>query len=142
MENLGLFVVNHWVLVTLFVVLLGMLIFTEMRRGALGYKTLTPSDAVRLMNSEKAVLLDVRDESEFRAGHILNAQHVPLALLESRLGELDADRDRPVIVYCRTGQRSAKASFILNKHGFKKVYNLGGGMLAWQSANLPLAKAK
>lgn len=140
MEKLGLFVVNHWVLVTLFVVLLGMLIFTELRRGALGYKNLSPNDAVRLMNSEGALLLDVRDESEFRAGHILNARHAPLALLESRLGELQADRDRPVIVYCRTGQRSAKAGFILNKHGFKKVYNLGGGMLAWQSANLPLAR--
>lgn len=140
MEKFGLFVVNHWVLVTLFVVLLAMLIFTEMRRGALGYKNLTPSDAVRLMNSENAILLDVRDESEFRAGHILHARHVPVALLESRLSELDVDRDRPLIVYCRTGQRSAKAGFILNKQGFKKVYNLGGGILAWQSANLPLAK--
>lgn len=140
MEKLSLFVVNHWILVTVFVLLLGALIFTEMRRGALGYKSLTPSDAVRLMNSENAVLLDVRDESEFRSGHILNAKHVPVALLESKLNELDVDRERPLIVYCRTGQRSAKAGFTLNKQGFKKVYNLGGGILAWQSANLPLAK--
>jgi rhodanese-related sulfurtransferase len=140
MENLGIFVSNHWVLVSLFVMVLIALVFTELRRGSLGFKDLNPNDTVRLMNSEDAALLDVRDDTEFKSGHVLNAIHIPLGLLESRIRELEAHREKPIVVYCRTGQRSAQASAILGKQGFTKVYKMSGGILAWQSANMPLVK--
>ena len=102
--------------------------------------SLDPADAVLLINRENALVLDVRDDAEYAAGHITDARHIPLNLLESRVDELRKFKDKAVLVNCQGGMRSAKACGILRKHGFSKVYNLQGGLNAWQQAKLPVVK--
>jgi rhodanese-related sulfurtransferase len=96
--------------------------------------------ALQLINHKNALILDVRDDSEFGAGHILNAKLIPLLKLKDRIGELERHRDQPIIVVCRSGQRSATACALLGNRGFGQAYNLAGGMLAWQKAGLPVEK--
>lgn len=83
-----------------------------------------------LEEGARLFLLDVRTPAEFRAEHIPGAKLIPLQELPGRMGEVPKDRD--VVVVCRSGSRSAVAASILTKAGFPRVYNLTGGMLAWQ----------
>lgn len=96
--------------------------------------------ALQLINHKNAVILDVREEKEFNAGHILNAKLIPLNKLAGRIGELERNRAQPIVVMCRTGQQSASACVLLGKQGFGQAYNLTGGVQAWQKAGLPLEK--
>lgn len=96
--------------------------------------------AMQLMNHKNALILDVREQSEYDAGHILSSKLIPLGKLNERLGELEKYRERPVVVVCRSGQRSASACAFLGKKGFAQVHNLNGGIMAWQKASLPLEK--
>jgi rhodanese-related sulfurtransferase len=86
------------------------------------------------------VVIDVREENEFKEGHILHAMHIPAGRLTNRMKELEKYRDRPLITVCRSGSRSGRVSALLRKQGFATVYNLEGGLLAWQNANLPLTQ--
>ena len=95
--------------------------------------------ATRLYNDD-ALILDVREDKEFSAGHIPKAKHIPLGQLASRLQELEKFKAKPVLVTCRSGQRSARACGMLKKAGFETVYNQAGGIIAWERANLPVAK--
>jgi len=114
-----------------------MLLWPMLRRGA---KSVSPSEAVLLINRNQGVVLDVRDDAEFAGGHINDARHIPLAKLEDRLAELQKFRDKPVIVHCQSGVRSSKAAATLRKHEFTQVYELDGGVNAWTQAKLPLVK--
>ena len=96
--------------------------------------------ALQLINHKHAIILDVREEQEFNAGHILNAKLIPLGKLTERIGELERNRAQAIVVMCRTGQRSATACVLLGKQGFAQAYNLRGGVQAWQKAGLPLEK--
>ncbi|MDX8406921.1 MAG: rhodanese-like domain-containing protein [Mariprofundaceae bacterium] len=86
------------------------------------------------------VLLDVRSAGEWAAGHAPDALHIPLGEVSSRKHEIPADR--PVVVVCASGNRSAVAATSLARQGFKPVYNFSGGMGAWQSAGLPVRSGK
>jgi len=114
-----------------------MLLWPMLRRGA---KSVSPSEAVLLINRNQGVVLDVREDAEFAAGHINDARHIPLAKLEDRLAELQKFREKPVIVHCQSGVRSSKAAATLRKHEFTQVYELDGGVNAWTQAKLPLVK--
>ena len=140
MGRLGDFVVNHWLLVIALVVIVALLVVDTLKRRVLGFQDIKPQEAVRLINHEGAVAVDVREDKEYHEGHVLNAVHIPLGLMEERISELDAYRSRPLIVYCRTGQRAAHAGVLLRKQGFERVYKLSGGMLAWRGADLPVDK--
>lgn len=84
----------------------------------------------------EALVLDVREPSEWTddLGHIDVAKQIPLGELESRVGELAAYKDKPVIAVCRVGMRSARAASYLASQGFTQVSNLNGGMDAWRRA--------
>ena len=140
MSHLGEFIANHWVLVLALVVIAVLLVMDTFKRRLLGFRDIKPQEAVRLINHEGAVPLDVREDQEFREGHIVNALHIPYGIIEKRLAELESYKSRALIVYCRSGQRSAQASAVLRKQGFEHVYKLSGGMLAWRSADLPVVK--
>jgi rhodanese-related sulfurtransferase len=105
-----------------------------------GIKEVNSSGAMQLINHKNAVVLDVREPSEYESGHVLNAKLVPLGKLKDRIGELEKYKDRSMVVVCRSGNRSGTACFILGKHGFSQAYNLAGGMQAWKQANLPVEK--
>ena len=140
MSHLGEFVVNHWFLVLALVAILSLLVTDVLKRRILGYRDIKPQEAVRLINHEDAVAVDVREDEEYRDGHVINAIHIPYGLMEGRLHELADYKSRPLIVYCRTGQRAAHAGVLLRKQGFERVYKLSGGMMAWRGAGLPVAK--
>lgn len=103
-------------------------------------KEVNNAGALQLINHKNALILDVREPKEFEAGHILNAKPFPLLKLKERIGEIERYRDQPIVVVCRSGQRSATACALLGKRGFSQAYNLTGGMLAWQKAELPVEK--
>lgn len=97
-------------------------------------------EAVQLINRKDALVIDVRDIGEFEAGHIAGAKHVPEAQLADRIKELEKFRERPVILACRSGNRSASAVKLLRAAGFAEAVNLGGGIGAWEQAGMPLQK--
>ena len=134
------FVGNHPILFLAFFGTLGLLIASEFSRRLSGMKSIGPVEATQLSNRENAVFLDIRDEAEYRTGHIPAAIHIPLKNLPDRVAELEKNKGVPIVTYCRSGNRSTRAGSILKKHGFENVYNLGGGLQAWQSANLPVSR--
>ena len=86
---------------------------------------------------EGAACLDVREQREFESGHIEGAIHIPLGSLEGHLDRLP--RDRPIVVYCGHGERSATGLSILEQEGFVPLLNLNGGIGAWQEAGYRVA---
>ena len=140
MTHLVEFISQHWTLVLALVVIAALLVMDTFKRKLLGFRDIKPQEAVRLINHEGAIPLDVREDKEYHEGHILNALHIPNGLIEKRLAELESYKAQPLIVYCRSGQRSAQASVVLRKQGFEHVYKLSGGMIAWRGADLPVAK--
>jgi len=114
----------------------GMLLWPLIAGGNVA--NLTPAEATLLMNREDALVLNVRETGEWGAGHITGARHITLGQLDKRLSELEKFKEKPIIVVCATGNRSSSACGQLKKHGFGKVYSLGGGISAWRDASLPL----
>ncbi len=114
----------------------GMLVWPMVAGGTVS--NLSPAEATLLMNREDALVLDVRETGEWSTGHIAGARHITLAQLDKHLSELDKFKGKPIIVVCATGNRSSSACGQLKKHGFDKVYSLGGGVSSWREANLPL----
>lgn len=130
---------NIWLI--LLAAMSGFMLFGGGLLGRLsGIKQVGPQEAVMLFNHEDALVLDVRENSEFTDGRIPKAKHIPLAQLGKRLAELDKFKDKPVVVVCRTGNRSGHACGVLKKAGFENVSNLAGGIVAWEQAGLPKEK--
>ena len=117
-----------------------MLLWSLLGNRLRGVKEVDNAAALQLINHKNALVLDVREESEFHAGHIRGAKLIPLLKLKDRVGELERYREQPIVVVCRSGQRSATASALLGNRGFAQAYNLTGGMMAWQKAELPVEK--
>ncbi len=103
-------------------------------------KSVGSAKAINLINRESAVVVDVCEPKEYEQGHVPNAINIPLGSLASRVGELDKYKDKPVVVACRSGNRSLKGAIALRRNGFESVYSLSGGLLAWQKGNLPVEK--
>jgi rhodanese-related sulfurtransferase len=104
--------------------------------GAAGLaRTVSTAEADRL-RQDGALMLDVREPSEWSAGHIDGATLIPLGELPARLGELP--RDRSIVVVCRSGNRSAQGRDILLVAGFAAVTSMDGGMTEWVAAGLPV----
>ena len=96
----------------------------------------SPKEAAALQSENKAVIVDVREDGEWNEHHIHGAIHIPLAQLNERLLELDPYKNSPVITQCRSGKRSEKAQQALRSAGFSKVYNMDGGIQAWDKQGL------
>lgn len=105
-----------------------------------GVKQIGPQEAVMLFNHEDALMLDVREQSEWNDGHIAKARHIPLSKLKDRLSELEKFKGKPIVAVCRSGNRSGSACGTLKKAGFENLHNLAGGMQAWEQAGLPREK--
>ncbi len=99
-------------------------------------ESISPKEASAMYAEKKAVIVDVREDSEWNEQHIPGAIHIPLAQLNERLSELKQYKDSPVITQCKSGGRSAKALDELKSAGFSKVYNMDGGIMAWDKAGL------
>ena len=136
------FSTSHPILVMSFFAISGIILFTEFRNLSAKYANIGPTLAIGVINKEDAVLIDVREMNEIKEGMINNAIHIPLSAINKRLSELDKYKDRAVLVYCRSGNRSGSVCRTLSSRGFDKVYNLAGGIMAWQDAHLPISKKR
>lgn len=116
-----------------------MLLFNTVRRPG-GGNGVTPTQAVLLINHEDALVIDVREPAEYVEGHVPDSRNIPMSQLESRISEFEKYKDRPLVLVCRSGARSASACSRLVKLGFTKVNNLDGGVGDWSQAGLPLKK--
>jgi rhodanese-related sulfurtransferase len=141
LHQLSEFAVNHLLLVAAFIGILAMLAGNELRHHFGKVRDVTPTEATRLINHENAVLVDIRNDKDYRDGHVVNAVHVTAEKNEA-VGKLEKYRDRPLIVCCRSGNQSLRLCAELSKKGFASVYNLKGGLHAWQQAGLPLCKGR
>ncbi len=113
--------------------------------AALGMQQLQAADGVEAKQAQEmvrqgALLLDVREPEEYSAGHAPDAKLIPLGQLGARLQELSAYKDRPVVVMCRSGRRSAQAVELLQEAGFSRVSNLKGGINAWEGDGLAVVR--
>lgn len=131
------FVGNHTLLFIAFVATLGMLVYTEYMRISSANTALSPYDATQKMNAGEAIFLDVRDESEFKSGHLLNARSMPVNKLAERLHEIEKFKGKEIVVYCDNGMRTSRAIAKLKKSGFTSLHSLSGGLVAWEKASLP-----
>jgi rhodanese-related sulfurtransferase len=136
------FVGNHTFLFFSFMFITGLLIWNLIEGQISGIQAILPQEATLLINHEDALILDVREEKEFVDGHILNAMHIPLSALSGKISRLEKYKDRPIIANCASGNRSGNACKILKKSGFDKIYNLKGGIIAWNNASLPVMRGK
>ena len=116
------------------------LLWPMLNRSANGAANISATEAVLLLNRNKPLVLDVRDEAEFAAGHIQGAKNIPVAELANRLKEIEKYKDKPVLVHCQKGMRAKTACSILKAQQFTALHNLTGGLDAWVEAKLPLVK--
>lgn len=130
------------ILSSIFVVLTVALVYTEVARLFVGYKTVSPAQLTDLMNRESALLVDVSAIAEFDKGHILGSKHVAMSQFDPESKLLAKAKELPVAVVCRTGQTSSEAAKRLHKAGFTRVYWLNDGLNAWIQADLPLTKGR
>jgi len=132
------FVSQQWILITLLAALIGVFFLTEQNKSG---KSLSSSELVRLINSDEAVVVDVRSAAEFEAGHIHGAISIPHQKLASRITELEKHREKIIVVADKIGQHSGAAGKKLSSEEFN-VRRLSGGISEWQGSSLPLVKGK
>ena len=110
----------------------------EVLRTVKGHKPIPANEAVRLMNTEDAIVVDTRSAADFKKSHILNAKHVPMAGIEERAKEISKNTDRTIICYCGIGNVAPQAVAKLRKLGYTRAYALKGGINAWQGDGMPV----
>jgi rhodanese-related sulfurtransferase len=131
------FLLQNWFLVLAAVVSGALLLWPMITRGAAG--GITTAEAVRLINREKGVLIDVSEPAEYGAGHAAGARNIPFGSLESARN-LPTNKALPLILICPSGARAGRAVGLLKKAGYENVQSVAGGLNAWREANLPLEK--
>ncbi len=135
------FLIDNWYLVLTAVVSGSLLLWTSVRGKSGGVAT---AEAVRLINREKGVLIDVSEPDEFAAAHAGGARNVPLSVLTGTtdpIKQLPTNKALPVVLMCKSGARASRAAGILRKQGYANVVALSGGLAAWREASLPIEKS-
>lgn len=140
MDQLITFTSNNTILVAAIVIVTLMLMYSLVGEKLRGYSSVTPAVSTQMINHDDAVVIDVRESNEYSEGHIINSIHIPLSSLKTRLNNIEKHKSQKVIIACRSGHRSSQACATLKKEGFEQVFNLSGGVMAWESAGLPLIK--
>lgn len=134
------FIVKNWYLFLALVVVLGLLAYEPLARARYHIRKLSVLEVPRLERRRQAVVVDVREPHEFNKGHVPGAVNIPLSRLAKDLERLKKQRNKPVIVCCRSGSRAFQGAKVLRRHGFQEVYEMAGGMLAWEKENLPVER--
>ena len=133
------FFVDNWILFFIAITSGAMLLWPMVGRGG-GALSVGTAEAVRLINREKGVLIDVSEPAEYAAGHAAGARNVPLGKLEGAK-ELPSNKTLPLILMCASGARSGRAAAVLRKAGHEKAVSLAGGISAWREAGFPVDKS-
>lgn len=138
MEHLGQFILHHWLLWVMLVVILLITFVNEYKIRTKNATTVTPQAAIELMNHDSAVVIDLRDAEAFSNGHIINAIRANVDEFERQ--HMAKYKNIPIILVCSTGTQSAQIAIKLREKGFIKLFVLAGGVTAWQNLNLPIVK--
>lgn len=141
LHKLPEFIGNHIALAALFVILLVAIVVLEIMRLLRKYKELTPAGLTLLINRESPLLIDLSAYADFEKAHVPGARHVAMSQFDPEHKDLAKAKELPVVLMDKDGRgASDKAAQRLVKAGFSKVYTLGGGVIGWQQAQLPVAK--
>jgi len=139
-EHLPEFILHHWALCLALVVILVMLFIYERRDYLAQSKQVSPQEVVFLINNEKGMVFDMRDQVIFEKGHIVDALHI--ACDKPALPSLQKYKKQPVILVCEQGKVSALHAPKWKEAGFEHVTTLSGGIAAWKEAGFPLINHK
>ncbi len=134
------FLIENWMLISVALTSGGLLLWPVIAGGARA-GSLSPAEAVQLINREKAVVIDVGEPQEFASGHVIGSRNVPFGQLEDKLAGLVKNKATPVIMVCPVGARAARAAGLARKMGFEQARSIAGGLRAWKDASLPVEKA-
>lgn len=134
------FVMNNWYWVLL-AVGSGVLLTFPQLLGDVSDQGLDLNEAVRQMNREKAVLVDVREPQEFEGGRAVQARNIPLAELQAKLPTSIKNKKAPLLFICESGASSLKAVKLAQQLGYENAHSVAGGMEAWKKANMPVMAA-
>lgn len=135
------FLLEHWVLSSLFILVVVALIFIEMRGGLADAKNrVSSTDAIVLINKQDAKVIDIREKGAFNEGHIVNAMHTTADEINDGADKLKKFKEIPLIIVCATGMSASTIGAKLRNQGFKQVFFLKGGMNAWKADGLPVVK--
>ncbi|MGJ3493910.1 Thiosulfate sulfurtransferase GlpE [Piscirickettsia salmonis] len=140
MDKLIPFLTEHYILVSLFILVLILFLLHEFRLRSRGVKRLSPQDLTLVINRQKGIIIDVRDSKQFANGHIANARNYPKTQLEEFLPKLEKHKSRPIVLICESGTHSTAAGSLLKKKGFEQVYSLAEGLTSWKKDSYPLVK--
>ncbi|MEM8547637.1 MAG: rhodanese-like domain-containing protein, partial [Pseudomonadota bacterium] len=131
------FLAQQWYLAGALLAAIGFLVFHESRKAG---PSVTPQQAINLVNREEGVFVDLRDAGEFGQGHISDALNIPVTKVESRLAELEKYKSKPIVLVCKMGQTAGGAGKQLRAAGYENVYRMTGGMMEWSNLQLPVVK--
>lgn len=134
--NFFVFISEQWLLVSTLIVLIYIYAWRERIKSG---RPISIHEVTQLLNKEMAVLLDVRDTAEFKAGHIVGAMNIPHAKVVAEIDKLEAHKSKIIIVADKLGQHAGSVGRTLEQKGFV-VRRLSGGVAEWQAQNLPLVK--
>ncbi|MEM8941328.1 MAG: rhodanese-like domain-containing protein [Pseudomonadota bacterium] len=138
MELFFEFASQQWIIFAALAVAIGMLVFHESQKAG---PTVSPQQAINLINAEDGVFVDLRDASDFKQGHIVDAVNIPFSKITDGESQLNTYRQKPVVLVCKMGQHSGAAGKQLRSAGFEKVYKMAGGMLEWTNMQLPTVRS-
>ena len=128
------FLTEQWILVAALLAVAAMLFMHETRKSG---PSVSPQQAINLINTEQGVFLDLRDAADYKQGHIVDALHIPAAKLPERIAELEKYKNKPIVLVCKMGQQASAAGKQLKAKEFDKVYKMTGGMMEWGNLQLP-----
>lgn len=139
MQDIIVFMQNHWALSLGLVVILIILIFLEFMKQKQNTMGLSPARVTHLINHDNAAVIDVRAFEAYASGHIVGAVSIPTAEIEGQGNKIGKYKSQPVVLVCAAGLDSTRIAPSLQKQGYN-VYILSGGVRAWKDAGLPLVK--
>lgn len=141
MEQLIAFAGNNQMLSMMWLAIASMLIFSVVKSKLSKINEVSTQQLTLLVNREDGVIVDIRNDAEFKKGHIIGSKQLSMEKINNNeLQSLEKHKGKPIIVVCAAGMTASKAASNLNAAGFENVSILKGGFSAWQNANLPVAK--
>ena len=132
------FIIDNWMLILMAAASGGLLLFQAFQSKIGG--GVATNEAVRLINRDKGVLIDVCEPAEFAAGHAVGARNIPLGALDGAKA-LPTNKALPLLLLCASGARAGRAAAQLRKAGFENAVAVNGGLPAWREAGLPIEKS-
>ncbi len=135
MHEFYIFVIENWILSTLFLVVLGMLLFSFISQKS----SISPGEAVNLLNEfgDRLLIIDLRPEDSYLKGHIINAVNLTPSGLDTSLEKYTKFKDSTILIYCDSGMTSSSNVALFKKKGFSDLKILRGGLDSWKQENLP-----